>query len=105
SLASIRYEHDAWGVDVTVSGSQKGLMLPPGLGFNAVSDKAWAAARESRHPRLYWDWERMLEPNKTGVFPSTPATNLLFGLRESIDMLNEVGLDNVFARHDRHAEA
>lgn len=105
SLGSIPYQHDAWGVDVTVSGSQKGLMLPPGLGFNAVSDKALAAASDTRLPRLYWDWQRMLAANESGVFPSTPATNLLFGLRESLHMLAEEGLDNVFARHDRHAEA
>ncbi|GAB3677457.1 pyridoxal-phosphate-dependent aminotransferase family protein [Salinisphaera aquimarina] len=105
SLGSIRYEHDAWGVDVTVAGSQKGLMLPPGLGFNAVSDKALAAARDAAQPRSYWDWEEMMGPNESGFFPYTPATNLLYGLREAINMLNEEGLDNVFARHDRHAEA
>ncbi|WP_353110341.1 pyridoxal-phosphate-dependent aminotransferase family protein [Salinisphaera dokdonensis] len=105
SLGSIRYEHDAWGVDVTVSGSQKGLMLPPGLSFNAVSDKALDASKASRHPRSYWDWQEMLGPNDAGFFPYTPATNLLYGLREAIDMLEEEGLQNVFARHDRHAEA
>jgi len=105
SLGSIRYEHDAWGVDVTVSGSQKGLMLPPGLSFNAVSDKALAASKTSSQPRSYWDWQDMLGPNETGFFPYTPATNLLYGLRAAIDMLEEEGLDNVFARHDRHAEA
>nr|WP_247739693.1 aminotransferase class V-fold PLP-dependent enzyme [Endozoicomonas sp. G2_2] len=105
SLGSIRYEHDAWGVDVTVSGSQKGLMLPPGLSFNAVSDKALEASRTSGQPRSYWDWQDMLGPNENGFFPYTPATNLLYGLREAIDMLEEEGLDNVFARHDRHAEA
>lgn len=105
SLGSIRYEHDAWGVDVTVAGSQKGLMLPPGLGFNAVSDKALAAAERSSQPRSYWDWREMLGPNAKGFFPYTPATNLLYGLREAIDMLNEEGLEHVFARHDRHAEA
>ena len=105
SLGSIRYEHDAWGVDVTVSGSQKGLMLPPGLSFNAVSDKALEASKASRHPRSYWDWQEMLGPNDAGFFPYTPATNLLYGLREAIDMLEEEGLQNVFARHDRHAEA
>ena len=105
SLGSIRYEHDAWGVDVTVSGSQKGLMLPPGLSFNAVSDKALAASKSSGQPRSYWDWQDMLGPNENGFFPYTPATNLLYGLREAIDMLEEEGLDNVFARHDRHAEA
>jgi alanine-glyoxylate transaminase/serine-glyoxylate transaminase/serine-pyruvate transaminase len=105
SLGSIRYEHDAWGVDVTVSGSQKGLMLPPGLSFNAVSDKALEASKTSSQPRSYWDWQDMLGPNETGFFPYTPATNLLYGLREAIDMLEEEGLDNVFARHERHAEA
>ena len=105
SLGSIRYEHDAWGVDVTVSGSQKGPMLPPGLSFNAVSDKALEASRTSGQPRSYWDWQDMLGPNENGFFPYTPATNLLYGLREAIDMLEEEGLDNVFARHDRHAEA
>lgn len=105
SLGSMRFEHDAWGVDVTVSGSQKGLMLPPGLGFNAVSQKALAAARNSQQVRSYWDWERMLAANDSGFFPSTPATNLLYGLREALRMLSEEGLENVFARHDRHAEA
>ncbi len=105
SLGSIAYAHDAWGVDVTVAGSQKGLMLPPGLGFNAVSDKALAQARRSRAPRSYWHWEAMIESNQNGFFPYTPATNLLYGLRESIAMLMEEGLDNVYARHDRHAEA
>ena len=105
SLASIDYRHDEWGVDVTVSGSQKGLMLPPGLSFNAVSEKALAASRANRMPRSYWDWAEMLKPNQTGFFPYTPATNLLYGLREAIAMLHEEGLDNVFARHDRHAEA
>lgn len=105
SLGSIRYEHDAWGVDVTVSGSQKGLMLPPGLSFNAVSDKALARAREATHPVSYWHWEEMMGPNQNGFFPYTPATNLLYGLREALDMLYTEGLDNVFARHDRHAEA
>lgn len=105
SLASIDYRHDEWGVDVTVAGSQKGLMLPPGLSFNAVSDKALAAAKTSRLPKSYWSWEDMLGPNKNGFFPYTPATNLLYGLRESLSMLLEEGLDNVFRRHDRHAEA
>ncbi|UEM02977.1 aminotransferase class V-fold PLP-dependent enzyme [Skermanella rosea] len=105
SLGSIDYRHDEWGVDVTVGGSQKGLMLPPGLSFNAVSDKARAAARSARLPRSYWDWESMISVNGTGYFPYTPATNLLFGLDAAIDMLMEEGLDNVFARHDRHAEA
>jgi alanine-glyoxylate transaminase/serine-glyoxylate transaminase/serine-pyruvate transaminase len=105
SLASIDYRHDEWGVDVTVGGSQKGLMLPPGLSFNALSDKALAAQHSARLPRSYWDWAEMLGPNEKGFFPYTPATNLLYGLREAIAMLEEEGLDNVFARHDRHAEA
>src|SRR5690606_4991693 len=105
SLASIDYRHEEWGVDVTVAGSQKGLMLPPGLGFNAVSEKALAAAKQARLPKSYWDWHAMLENNARGFFPYTPATNLLYGLRESLDMLQEQGLEQVFARHDRHAEA
>ncbi len=105
SLASIDYRHDEWGVDVTVGGSQKGLMLPPGLGFNAVSAKALAASRSAGMARSYWDWASMLGPNETGFFPYTPATNLLYGLAEAIDMLREEGLDNVFRRHHRHAEA
>src|SRR5450759_3118273 len=105
SLASIDYRHDEWGVDVTVAGSQKGLMLPPGLSFNAVSDKALAAAKTSKLPKSYWSWEEMLGPNKTGYFPYTPATNLLYGLREAIAMLQEERLPGVFARHARHAEA
>jgi alanine-glyoxylate transaminase/serine-glyoxylate transaminase/serine-pyruvate transaminase len=105
SLASIDYRHDEWGVDVTVGGSQKGLMLPPGLSFNALSEKALAASKAAKLPRSYWDWEEMLGPNGKGFFPYTPATNLLYGLREALAMLEEEGLDNVFARHDRHAEA
>ncbi|MFI5021117.1 MAG: pyridoxal-phosphate-dependent aminotransferase family protein [Alphaproteobacteria bacterium] len=105
SLASIDYRHDEWGVDVTVAGSQKGLMLPPGLSFNALGEKARAAGKTARLPRSYWSWEEMLAANAGGFFPYTPATNLLFGLREAIAMLLEEGLDNVFARHDRHAEA
>ena len=105
SLASIDYRHDEWGVDVTVAGSQKGLMLPPGLSFNAISDKALKATESARLPRSYWDWRPMLEANKTGYFPYTPGTNLLFGLNEAVKMLLEEGLANVFARHDRHAEA
>lgn len=106
SLASIDYRHDEWGVDVTVAGSQKGLMLPPGLSFNAVSDKALAAGKSAKLPRSYWSWEEMLGPNKSGFFPYTPATNLLYGLREALKMLvEEEGLDHVFRRHDRHAEA
>jgi len=106
SLASIDYRHDTWKVDVTVGGSQKGLMLPPGLGFNAVSKKAMAANETARLPRSYWDWQAMLETGRTGFFPYTPATNLLYGLRESLKMLlEEEGLTAVFRRHARHAEA
>ena len=105
SLGSIDYRHDAWGVDVTVAGSQKGLMLPPGLSFNAVSDKAVAASRTSKMTKSFWSWEEMLASNANGWFPYTPATNLLYGLSEACDMLLEEGLDAVFARHDRHAEA
>ncbi len=105
SLASIDYRHDEWGVDVTVAGSQKGLMLPPGLSFNCVSPKALAAAKSAALPRSYWAWDEMLASGKSGFFPYTPATNLLYGLREAIAMLEEEGLDNVFARHQRHAEA
>ena len=106
SLASIDYRHDEWGVDVTVGGSQKGLMLPPGLSFNAVSAKALAASKNAKLPRSFWDWDEMIAANKDGYFPYTPATNLLYGLRESLKMLlEEEGLENVFARHQRHAEA
>jgi alanine-glyoxylate transaminase/serine-glyoxylate transaminase/serine-pyruvate transaminase len=106
SLGSIDYRHDEWGVDVTVAGSQKGLMLPPGLSFNAVSDKALAASQSAKLPRSYWSWEEMLAPNKSGFFPYTPATNLLYGLRVALKMLiEEEGLHNVFKRHARHAEA
>jgi alanine-glyoxylate transaminase/serine-glyoxylate transaminase/serine-pyruvate transaminase len=105
SLASIDYRHDEWGVDVTVAGSQKGLMLPPGLSFNAVSEKALEAAKSSTLPKSYWRWDEMIGPNATGFFPYTPATNLLYGLGEAIAMLMEEGLDNVFQRHDRLAEA
>ena len=105
SLASIDLRHDEWGIDVTLSGSQKGLMLPPGLGFNAISEKALAASRASRFPKSYWAWEPMLASNATGFFPYTPATNLLYGLRESLRMLGEEGLPHVFARHTRLAEA
>ncbi|HYC35438.1 MAG TPA: aminotransferase class V-fold PLP-dependent enzyme [Usitatibacter sp.] len=105
SLASIDYRHDEWGVDVTVGGSQKGMMLPPGLSFNATSEKALAASKVARLPRSFWDWADMIASNATGYFPYTPATNLLYGLREAIAMLEEEGLENVFARHDRHAEA
>ena len=105
SLASIDYRMDEWGVDVTVGGSQKGLMLPPGLSFNAVGDKALQAAKTARLPRAYWSWDDMLSVNQSGYFPYTPATNLLYGLREALRMLQEEGLDNVFARHARHGEA
>jgi alanine-glyoxylate transaminase/serine-glyoxylate transaminase/serine-pyruvate transaminase len=106
SLASIDYRHDEWGVDVTVGGSQKGLMLPPGLSFNAVSAKALAASKNAKLPRSFWDWGEMIASNKDGYFPYTPATNLLYGLREALKMLlDEEGLENVFARHRRHAEA
>ncbi len=104
-LASLDYRHDEWGVDVTVSGSQKGLMLPPGLSFNAISEKAQAANTKATLRRSYWDWADMLGPNKSGYFPYTPATNLLYGLNEAVDMLHEEGLDNVFARHARHGQA
>jgi alanine-glyoxylate transaminase/serine-glyoxylate transaminase/serine-pyruvate transaminase len=105
SLASIDYRMDEWGVDVTVGGSQKGLMLPPGLSFNAVNDKALDAAKSARLARAYWNWEEMLASNQAGFFPYTPATNLLYGLREALGMLQEEGLENVFARHARLAEA
>ncbi len=105
SLGSIDYRHDDWGVDVSVGGSQKGLMLPPGLSFNAISEKALAATKAANLPVSYWSWADMLQPNREGFFPYTPATNLLFGLRESISMLLEEGLDQVFARHTRLAEA
>jgi alanine-glyoxylate transaminase / serine-glyoxylate transaminase / serine-pyruvate transaminase len=105
SLGSIDYRHDEWGVDVTVGGSQKGLMLPPGLSFNAVSEKALAASTDAKLPRSFWDWQEMIASNKTGYFPYTPATNLLQGLKIAIEMLHEEGLDNVFRRHDRAAEA
>ncbi|MCP1968239.1 alanine-glyoxylate transaminase/serine-glyoxylate transaminase/serine-pyruvate transaminase [Bradyrhizobium elkanii] len=105
SLGSVDYRHDEWKVDVGVSCSQKGFMLPPGLGFNAISDKARAASRTNKMPRSYFDWEEMLKPNAKGFFPYTPATNLLYGLREAIAMLLEEGLDNVFARHQRLAAA
>ena len=104
-LASMDFRHDEWGIDVSVSGSQKGLMLPPGLGFNAISDKAIAASKSAKLPRSYWGWDEMMASNKTGYFPYTPATSLLYGLHEAIAMLQEEGLDNVFARHARHGEA
>jgi alanine-glyoxylate transaminase / serine-glyoxylate transaminase / serine-pyruvate transaminase len=105
SLASMDYRHDEWQVDVTITGSQKGLMLPPGLGFNAVSQKALAANQHARLPRNYWDWQEVLKWNQSGFFPYTPATNLIFALREALQMLQEEGLPQVFKRHDRHAEA
>ncbi len=105
SLGSIDYRHDEWGVDVTVAGSQKGLMLPPGLTFNAVSQRALEASKDAQLPNSYWNWEEMLVFNENGFFPYTPATNLLFGLREALTMLEEEGLDNVFARHQRLADA
>ena len=106
SLASIDYRHDEWGVDVTVAGSQKGLMLPPGLSFNCVSQKALGAGKSASLPRSYWAWDEMLANGRSGYFPYTPATNLLYGLREALTMLlDEEGLDAVFARHQRHAEA
>jgi alanine-glyoxylate transaminase/serine-glyoxylate transaminase/serine-pyruvate transaminase len=105
SLASMDYRHDEWGVDVTVSGSQKGLMLPPGISFTAISAKALEAAKTSRLPRAFFSWNEMLANNANGFFPYTPATGLLYGLGEAIDMLHEEGLDNVFARHERLAGA
>ena len=105
SIASVDYRHDDWGVDVTVGGSQKGLMLPPGLSFNAVSEKALAASKTSKLPKSFWAWDEMIASNKTGYFPYTPATNMLYALATAIDMLHEEGLENVFARHQRHAEA
>jgi alanine-glyoxylate transaminase/serine-glyoxylate transaminase/serine-pyruvate transaminase len=105
SLACIDYRHDEWEVDVSVCGSQKGLMVPPGLGFNAISEKALAAGKSAKLPRSYWDWQEMLKHNQTGFFPYTPATNLLYGLRESLQMMHEEGLPNVFGRHHRHGKA
>ena len=106
SLASLDYRHDEWGVDVTVAGSQKGLMLPPGLSFNCISPKALSASKAAKLPRSYWAWDEMLSNGKSGYFPYTPATNLLYGLREALVMLlDEEGLDAVFARHQRHGEA
>jgi alanine-glyoxylate transaminase / serine-glyoxylate transaminase / serine-pyruvate transaminase len=105
SMGSLDYRHDEWGVDVTVAGSQKGLMLPPGLGFNAVSDKALAASRTARFPRSYWRWDEIIESNRAGYWPYTPATNLLYGLSAALDQLLGEGLPNVYARHRRHGEA
>lgn len=105
SMGSVEFRHDEWGVDVTIAGSQKGLMLPPGISFNAISDKAIEASKKATLPKAYWAWDEILVSNKTGYWPSTPATNILYGLAEALDMLYEEGLDNVFARHKRHAEA
>jgi alanine-glyoxylate transaminase / serine-glyoxylate transaminase / serine-pyruvate transaminase len=105
SLASADYRHDEWGVDVTVAGAQKGLMLPPGMSFNAVSDKALAASKTSTLPKSFWGWDDMIAMNKTGFFPYTPATQILHGLAVAIEMLHEEGLDNLFARHHRLAQA
>jgi alanine-glyoxylate transaminase/serine-glyoxylate transaminase/serine-pyruvate transaminase len=105
SLASIDLRHDEWQIDVTATGSQKGLMVPPGLGFNAISEKALAASAKSRMPKSYWDWQEMLKANKSGFFPYTPATNLLYGLREALRMIDEEGFDNVLQRHARHGDA
>jgi alanine-glyoxylate transaminase/serine-glyoxylate transaminase/serine-pyruvate transaminase len=105
SLGATDYRHDEWGVDVTISGSQKGLMLPPGMGFNAISERALAAGAQARLPRSYFDWETILAANASGFFPYTPPTNLLYGLREALSMLDEETLPAVFARHQRHAEA
>lgn len=104
-LASVDFRHDEWGIDISVSGSQKGLMMPPGLGFNALSDRAIEAAKKGGAPRSYWDWSEMLQSNATGYFPYTPATTLLYGLKEAISMLEEEGLENVFQRHQRLADA
>jgi len=100
-LASADYRHDEWGVDVTISGSQKGLMLPPGLGFNALSPRAIDASKSARLPRSFWAWDEIIETNKTGYFPYTPSTNLLYGLSEALEMIEAEGLDNIFARHKR----
>jgi len=105
SLGLMDYRQDEWGVDVTVCGSQKGLMLPPGLGINAVSEKALAASQSARLPRAYWDWQAMIAANQTGYFPYTPPTNLLFGLREALQMIQEEGLENIISRHNRFGEA
>ena len=105
SLASIDLRHDEWGIDVTICGSQKGLMVPPGLSFHAISERALAASKTAKLPRAYWDWQHMLAPNREGFFPYTPSTNLLYGLREALQMLHEEGLSNVFRRHQRHGDA
>ena len=105
SLGSLDYRHDEWGVDVTVAASQKGLMLPPGLAFTGVSTKAIEASRAATLPRSYWEWERMIAQNEKGFFPYTPATNLIYGLRESLVMFREEGLESIFRRHTRHGAA
>lgn len=105
SMGSVEFRHDEWGVDVTIAGSQKGLMLPPGLGMNAISDKALQASKKNNLPKAFWGWEEILAANSTGFWPSTPATNLLYGLAEALDMFYEEGLTQVYARHQRHAEA
>jgi len=105
SAASIEYRHDDWGVDVTVAASQKGLMLPPGLAFNVLSERALAASRAARFPKAYWDWQEMRKANESGFYPYTPPTNLLYGLREALDMLREEGLEQVWRRHARHGNA
>jgi len=105
SLALTDYRHDAWGVDVTVGSSQKGLMLPPGIGFNVLSEKALMASKSARLPKAYWDWEAVIKANQTGFFPYTPPTNLFFGLKEALQMILEEGLENIFRRHNRFAEA
>ena len=105
SLGSMDYRHDEWGVDVTIAGSQKGLMLPPGMSFNAISEKALAASASAKLPRSYWDWQEMLKTNRNGFFPYTPPTNLMYGLREALRMIEEEGLSNIFHRHNRHAQA
>lgn len=104
-LGSADFEHDAWGADVTISGSQKGLMLPPGIGFNALSPKAIEVSKHNKIPKSYWAWDEILEMNKTGYWPTTPSTNLMYGLHESLDMMMSEGLDNIFARHQRLAQA
>lgn len=105
SAGSVEFLHDEWEVDVTIAGSQKGLMLPPGLGFNVLSEKAIAASKQADLPRSYWSWEDALPSTKTGFYPYTPASGLFFGLREALEMMEEEGLDNIYARHERHAEA
>ena len=105
SMGSVEFRHDEWGVDVTIAGSQKGMMLPPGISFNAISDKAIEASKKSTLPKAYWAWDEILVSNKTGYWPTTPATNILYGLAEALDMFYEEGLDNIYARHKRHAEA